>query len=111
MDSAGTSRAPESPRIIAEIFRSLGSIESSIKTQSQQIDTMHKAIFIGNGRKSIFDWLVDHENKINRLLGHTREQKRHSLKVAGFSTLSFTAVILALKLIVFLLTNHWPTIP
>jgi hypothetical protein len=107
----GTARAPESPRITAEIFRALGSIESSVKTQGEQLSMMHKAMFIGNGRKSIFDWLVDHENKINRILGRTKEQKKHSLKVAGFSTLSLTALVLALKLIVFLVTDHWPNIP
>jgi hypothetical protein len=107
----GTARAPESPRITAEIFRALGSIESSVKTQSEQITMMHNAMFIGNGRKSIFDWLVDHENKINRLLGRTKEQKQHSLKVIGFSSLSLTALVLSLKLIVFLFTHQWPSVP
>lgn len=108
---AGTKQAPESPRVIAEIWRSLGSIESSIATQGKQVETMHKAMFIGNGRRSIFDQLIDHDNKINRLLGFTREQKKHSIKVAGYSTLSLTALILALKLAAYLLTGHWPNVP
>jgi hypothetical protein len=107
----GTQRAPESPRIIAEIFRSIGSMETSIQTQSEQITAMHKAIFIGNGRKSIFDWLIDHDNKIARLLGKTKEEKKHALKSGSYLTLGAGALLLAMKLIVYLVTGHWPNIP
>jgi hypothetical protein len=107
----GTQRAPESPRIIAEIFRSIGSVETAVKTQGEQIAAMHKAIFIGNGRKSIFDWLIDHDNKIARLLGKTKEEKKHALKSGSYLTLGAGALLLAMKLIIYLITGHWTNIP
>lgn len=110
MDS-GTQRAPESPRIIAEIFRSIGSMESSIKDQEKRIAEMHKAMFIGNGRKSIFDWLIDHDDKIRKLFGRTKEEQRHAIKSGSYLTLGAGSLLLAIKLIAYLITGHWPNIP
>lgn len=105
---------PSGPRLTAELMRmnrTLGELASSQKSTEQKVDEVHKAVFIGNHKPGIIQWLMKHDSQIGRLLRIDTEQRKKTLKTVGFSGLGLSALVLALKLVAYLVTGHWPTMP
>ena len=110
----GVAEDPSGPRLSAELMkmnRCIGELVSAQKSTSEKVDEVHKAIFIGNHNPGIIQWLLKHDGQISRLLGKTTEQKKHTVKTIGYSGLGTTALVLGLKLLTYLVTGHWPTVP
>lgn len=94
-----------------DIFRSLGRIEAAQKDSADAVQAIKKAIY-GNGQPGILQRLEAHSERLTRLeAGNSGSMydlaKRYSkvlLVYGGVATLT-------IKLLIFLVSHHWPAIP
>lgn len=101
------------PRVDAALLsmaRDIGSINSTVKGLNDKVGEIHKAVY-GNGRPGILDRLLTVENHVTRFIGHTTAGRKHTIKVVGWAAAGQYGLILAFKVIYWLITRDWPHLP
>jgi hypothetical protein len=107
MSSAST---PRFDAALLKLVEDVAEMKGTLRQQQSELHQINKSLN-GNGREGLLERMVKVESIVTRLLGHTTEHRKHSIKVAAWSTGAMTALILALKLVAFLLTGKWPSVP